>query len=154
MPKRRLPAGSVANQVILEPEVAVAAIAIYSALSDGESFSDVEGVALDEALAELDLYQDYEAEDFQELGAEVGELMSEVGAGATVELAIAALTDDDELQEIAYITAVWMIAVDGAVPDAELDYIEDLRLALNISEERAEELITELLGEEDYSEEA
>jgi hypothetical protein len=84
----------------------------------------------------------------------VGELMREVGIGTAVELAIAALIDDEELQEVAYVTAVWMIAVDGAVPKAELDYIEDLRQALNINEERAAELIDELMGDEDYGEEA
>ncbi|BAZ15715.1 hypothetical protein NIES4071_75870 [Calothrix sp. NIES-4071] len=74
------------------------------------------------------------------------------GVAGAMELAIASL-DSKEDREVAYITAVCVVAVDGEVPSNEEEYLNDLQKALKISDERASEIIDELFAEEEYEEE-
>ncbi len=153
MPKRRFPSGRTQSQVALEPEVAIAAIAIFSAFADGDSINDEEGHALYDLLSGigLSLYEEYSDEDLQELCSKVNVMVQEEGADAAFSQAIESLSDND-LQEAAYTVAVTVVAVDGDVPEAEEEYLEDLRLALKISDDRAQELVDELFSEEESEE--
>jgi hypothetical protein len=152
MPKRRLPSGGTQSQVALEPEVAIAAIAIFSAYADGDDVNEDESYALDEMLSGIGLYEEYSDEDLQELGAKVGAMVREDGADAVFAQAIESLSDHD-LKETAFIVAMVVLAIDGEVPEAEEEYLEDLRLALKISDDRAQELVDELFSEDEESEE-
>lgn len=153
MPKRRLPTKGTQSQVALEPEVAIAAIAIFAAYADEEVNED-EGYALDEMLSGLGigLYEDFSDEDLHELGAKVSALVQEEGADAVFAQAIESLSDRD-LKEVAFIVTMAVLAVDGEVPEAEEEYLEDLRQALKISDDRAQELIAEMFSEEEEEEE-
>ncbi len=55
MPKRRFPSGRSQSQVALEPEVAIAAITIFSALSDGDGINEDECGTLYEMLSGIGL---------------------------------------------------------------------------------------------------
>ncbi len=152
MPKRRLPSGGTQSQVILEPEVAIAAIAIFSAYADGDGINEDEGYALDEMLSGIGLYEEYSDEDLQELGAKVGAMVQEDGADAVFAQAIESLSDRD-LKETAFIVAMVVLAIDGEVPKDEEEYLEYLRVSLKISDDRAQELVDELFSEEESEEE-
>jgi hypothetical protein len=52
MPKRRLPRGG-GTQVALSPELAVAAIGLFSAFADGDVSSDAEAYALGEMVSSI-----------------------------------------------------------------------------------------------------
>ncbi|GEM_PF-528344 len=151
MPKRQLPRGG-NSQLAVRPEVAIAAIGVFSAFADGESIDNAENYALSEMLAAIDLYADYSDDDFQNLSNELAELINAEGAEAVVQQAIETVKEE-ELEEVALILALVVVASDGEIPEAEADYIDSLYQALGISETRAEEIIDELFSDEDESDE-
>ena len=152
MPKRRLPTRGTQSQVVLEPEVAIAAIAIFAAHADGEEINEDEGYALDEMLSGISMYEEFSEEDLRELGAKVGALVQEDGADAVFAQAIESLHDSD-LKEVAFIVTVVVLSVDGEMPEAEEEYLEYLRQELKISDDRAQELIDEVFSAEEEEEE-
>ncbi|MGG6238182.1 tellurite resistance TerB family protein [Nodosilinea sp. AN01ver1] len=151
MPKRRLPRGG-GTQVALSPELAIATIALFSAFADGDVSSDAEAYALGEMVSCIDLYSEYTVEDFAALGAEVGGLINELGVDAVVAQAIETIRDEG-VEEAAFIVALVILVADGEVPEEEQEYVDDLRQALRISVERADEIASELFSEEDAEEE-
>jgi len=153
MSKRKLPRSG-GTQVALSPELAIAAIGLFSVFADGESTGAVETEALGEMLSAIDLYEDYAEEDFAALGTEIGNLINEEGIEAVAAQAIATAKEEG-LEEAAFIVAIVVIASDGEVPEAEQEYVDSLYQALGLSEERANEIIDELFSgdEEDEEEE-
>ncbi|BAZ30463.1 hypothetical protein NIES4074_29230 [Cylindrospermum sp. NIES-4074] len=151
MPQRKLPKKSTSS-VALEPEVAIAIIGLFSAAADGEGITSTEEYALSEFLSGVGLFEDYSEEDFEELTEQVVSLIEEEDPEELVAQAIDSLPNED-YREAAYITAILVVGIDEEVPEAEQDYISELQGALNISDERAQELIDELFGEYDEDEE-
>ncbi|HEY9761936.1 MAG TPA: tellurite resistance TerB family protein [Trichocoleus sp.] len=150
MPKRRLPRGG-GTQVALGPELAIAVIALFAAFSDGDVSSDAEAYALGEMLSCLDLYSEYTEEDFGALGTEIANLINEEGVEAVVSQAITTIRDE-QVEEAAFIVTLMVIAADGEVPEDEQEYMDSLRQALRISEDRALEIIDEIFAEEEDEE--
>lgn len=146
MPKRKLPRGGV--QVALTPEIAIAAIGLFSAFADGEALDDMETYALGEMLSEIDLYEGYSEEDFEALGIEIGTLIREEGVEAVVAQAIVNAREEG-LEEVAFMVALVVVVADGEVPEAEQEYIDNLCEALGISAERGIEIVDELFSDED-----
>lgn len=151
MPQRKLPKKSTSS-VALEPEVAIAIIGLFSAAADGEGITSTEEYALSEFLSGVGLFEDYSEEDFEDLTEQVVSLIEEEEPEELVAQAIDSLPNEG-YREAAYITAILVVGIDEEVPEAEQDYISELQEALNISDERAQELIDELFGEYDEDEE-
>jgi tellurite resistance protein len=151
MPNRKLPSRSGGTSLKLRPELAIAAIAMYSGLSDGE-VNETESVAIDAALLNLDFFSDYSDEDLQELGTRVGRLFEKEGIGAAVDMAIASLEDDVELQESALMAAFFILIMDGEMPEEEEEYLNDLYQALNIDYDRYTELLEMVVSSFDEAE--
>jgi len=151
MPKRRLPRGG-GTQVALSPELAVATIALFSAFADGDVSSDSEAYALGEMVSCIDLYSEYTVEDFAALGAEIGDLINESGVEAVVAQAVESIRDEG-VEEAAFIVALVVLVADGEVPEEEQEFVDDLRQALRISVERADEIVSELFSEEEADDE-
>ncbi|OCQ90511.1 hypothetical protein BCD64_27975 [Nostoc sp. MBR 210] len=149
---RRLPRGRSASSVALEPEVAIALIGLFSAASDGEGVSNAEEYALSEMLGEIAQFEDYSDEDFDELGETLTSLLEEEDPEELIVKAIESLPNRG-YREAAYITAILVVGIDEEVPDEEQDYISELQEALNISNERAQELIDEIFGADEDEEE-
>jgi tellurite resistance protein len=152
MPKRQLPRRGSASQVALEPEVAIAIIGIFSAYADDEGAGDAEAYALGEMLSSVSGFEEYSEEDFQELAEKAIAVIEEEGPDAAIEQAIASLPEEG-YREAAYITALMVVAIDGELPETEEDYMAGLQQALDISDERASEIIDEIFGEEEEEEE-
>ncbi|MBD2495432.1 hypothetical protein [Nostoc sp. FACHB-280] len=148
---RRLPKGRSASSVALEPEVAIALIGLFSAASDGEGISNAEEYALSEMLGEIAQFEDYEEEDFDELGETLTSLLEEEDPEELIVKAIESLPNRG-YREAAYITAILVVGIDQEVPDEEQNYISELQEALNISNERAQELIDEIFGADEDEE--
>lgn len=146
---KRLPRGGSASSVALEPEVAIAIIGLFSAAADGEGISSTEEYALSEMLGEIGQFEDYSEEDFEELGEKVAALIEQEEPEALIAQAIDSLPNK-AYREAAYITAILVVGIDEEVPEDEQDYISELQEALNISNERAQELIDEVFGAEEY----
>lgn len=151
MPKRRLPRGG-GTQVALGPELAIAVTALFAAFADGDVSSDAEAYALGDMLSCLDLYSEYTEEDFGALGTEIANLINEEGIEAVVSQAITTIRDE-EVEEAAFIVTLMVIAADGEVPEDEHEYMDSLRQALRISEDRALEIVDEIFSSEEESEE-
>ncbi|MBD2448025.1 tellurite resistance TerB family protein [Nostoc sp. FACHB-152] len=146
MPKR-LPRGRSASSVALEPEVAIAIIGLFSAAAD-EGITSTEEYALSEMLESVSQFEDYTDEDFAELGEKVAALIEEEDPEELIAQAINSLPNKG-YREAAYITAILVVGIDEEVFDSEQDYISELQEALNISDERAQELIDEVFGTEE-----
>jgi predicted secreted protein len=143
MPKR-LPRGRSAT-VALEPEVAIAIIGLFSAAADDEGITSTEQYALSEMLGSIGQFEDYSDEDFEDLGEKIAILIEEEEPEELIAQAINSLPNRG-YREAAYITAILVVGIDEEVPDSEQDYISELQEALNISNERAQELIDEVFG--------
>ncbi|MFN6530069.1 tellurite resistance TerB family protein [Nostoc sp. ChiSLP03a] len=152
MSKRKLPKGCSVSSVALEPEVAIAILGLFSAAADGEGISSKEEYALSEFLSRVDLFEDYSEEDFEELTEKVVSLIEEEEPEDLIAQSIESLPNRN-YREAAYITAILVVGIDEEVPENEQDYISELQEALNISDERAQELIDAVFGEEDEEEE-
>jgi tellurite resistance protein len=150
MPKRKLPRGG-GTQVALSPELAIAALGIFSTFADGEPADDAEAYALGEMLSNIELYEDYSEEDFKALGEEIASLINEEGIEAVVGQAISTAKDEG-LEEVAYVVALIVVAADGEVPEDEQEYVDSLSQALGISAERAGEIIDEIFSEDEEEE--
>lgn len=148
MPKPSFSSSRSANQVALETDVAIAIIGIFSAFADEEGLSEEEGEALCEMLSSTSEFEEYSEEDLQSVVDSAMEVYEQEGVAEAMELAIASL-DSKEYREIAYITAVCVIAIDAEVPSSEEEYISDLQKALKISDSRSSEILDELFGEEE-----
>ncbi|MFN6514868.1 MAG: tellurite resistance TerB family protein [Nostoc sp. CreGUA01] len=148
MPQRSLPKGRSASSVALEPEVAIAILGLFSAAADGEGISSTEEYALSEFLSQVGLFEDYSDDDFEELTEKVVCLIEEEEPEDLVAQAIESLPNR-AYREAAYITAILVVGIDEEVPEIEQDYISELQEALRISDERAQELIDEIFGEEE-----
>jgi tellurite resistance protein len=153
MPKPSFAASRSANQVALEPDVAIAIIGIFSAYADEEGLSEEESYALCEMLSSCSEFEEYSEEDLQSLVDSALEVYEQEGVSGAMELAVASL-DSKEYREVALITAMCIVAVDGEVPSNEQDYLNELQQALKISNARACEIADELFAkEEEYEEE-
>ncbi|MBD2360450.1 tellurite resistance TerB family protein [Anabaena minutissima FACHB-250] len=152
MSRRNLPKGRTASSVALEPEVAIAIIGLFSAAADGEGISSVEEYALSEFLGNVSLFEDYSDEDFEALSEKVVSLIEEEDPENLIAQAIESLPNRN-YRETAYITAILVVGIDEEVPETEQDYISELQEALKISDERAQELIDTVFGEEEEEEE-
>ena len=152
MSKRKLPKGRSVSSVALEPEVAIAILGLFSAAADDEGISSTEEYALSEFLGQIDLFEDYSDEDFEELTEKVVSLIEEEEPEDLIAQSIESLPNKHYC-EAAYITAILMVGIDEEVPEAEQYYISELQEALNISDERAQELIDEVYEEEEEEEE-
>ncbi|RUT09926.1 hypothetical protein DSM106972_004210 [Dulcicalothrix desertica PCC 7102] len=151
MPKPSFSGGRSVNQVALETDVAIAIIGIFSAFADEEGLSAEESEALCEMLCSTSEFEEYSEEELQSLVDSAMEVYEHSGVAGAIELAIASL-DSKEDREVAYITAVCVVAVDGEVPSNEEEYINDLQKALKISDSRSSEILDELFGEDEEEE--
>lgn len=147
MSKRRLPSLS-SNSLALEPEVAITLLVLFSAAADGEGISVTEENAVNEFLSEVSLFEDYSEEDFQALTEKVNSLLDQTAPEDLIASAIASLPNE-EYREAVYITAILIVGIDGEVPESEKEYISELQAALDISDERSQELIDEVFKEEE-----
>ncbi|MBD2195234.1 MULTISPECIES: tellurite resistance TerB family protein [Calothrix] len=149
--QRKFPNRGSNSSVVLEPEVAIAVIGLFSAASDDEGVSRTEEFALSEMLAGISQFEDFSEKDFDELTEKVYDLLEEENPEEVIELAIASLPDE-EYREAAYITALLVVGIDGEVPEGEQEYVSELQDALNISNRRAQQIIDHIFGEDDDEE--
>lgn len=149
--QRKFPNRGSNSSVVLEPEVAIAVIGLFSAASDDEGVSKTEEFALSEMLAGISQFEDFSEKDFDDLTEKVYDLLEEENPEEVIELAIASLPDE-EYREAAYITALLVVGIDGEVPESEQEYVSELQDALNISNRRAQQIIDHIFGEDDDEE--
>ncbi|MEH1850545.1 MAG: tellurite resistance TerB family protein [Nostoc sp.] len=152
MSQRKLPKGRSVSSVALEPEVAIAVIGLFSAAADGEGISSTEEYALSEFLSRVGLFDDYSDDDFEELTEKVVSLIEEEDPEDLIAQSIESLPNKG-YREAAYITAILVVGIDEEVPESEQDYISELQEALKISDERAQELIDGVFGEDEDEDE-
>jgi tellurite resistance protein len=153
MAKRNFPSSRRNNtQVTLEPDLAIAVIAISSAFADGEELGHEEDYALGEMLCSISGFEDYSEQDYVELYNRGIAVINEEGWGEALNQAVASLPNKD-YREAAYITALTVIAVDGEFPEEEEEFLAGLQEALKISDVRAEKMMDEFFCEDEEEEE-
>jgi tellurite resistance protein len=140
------------SSVALEPEVGIAIIGLFSATADKKGVSADEQEALTDFLGQIGLFDEYSDEDLENLTTEVAKLFKEEDPDDLIAQAIASLPDET-YREAAYLAAILVAGIDEEIVEEEQEYISELQGALNISDERAQELIDEVFGEEEEEEE-
>jgi hypothetical protein len=148
MSKNKLPQESTTSSVALEPEAGIAIIGLFSANADEKGVSADEQEVLTDFLGQIGLFDDYSDEDLENLTHEVTRLLKEEDADELIALAIDSLPDEN-YREAAYLAAILVAGIDEEILEPEQEFISELQTALNISDDRAQELIDEVFGEED-----
>lgn len=134
------------SEQTLSPEEAVAAIATVAIFADGKP-SDEENQILSEIINSLDIYEGYEAEDFQQMFDKITGILNTDGIGVLFNTAVESISDD--LVEIAFEVAAEIVLSDESVDDLEDSLLHDLSAALGLPEEIAQEIIDDLTADED-----
>jgi tellurite resistance protein len=141
-----------ANSVALEPEVAIAVIGLFSSAADDTQVTRAEEYALSEMLGSISQFEDFSEDDYQELSDKVFSLLEQEDSDEVFNQAISSLPNK-EYREAAYITALVVVSIDGELPESEEEFLAELQQALKISDERAEEIVDEIFGDEEEEEE-
>lgn len=148
MPRRKFYGSRRKTQVTLEPQIAIAIIGIASSVADGDGLGHEEDYILGEMLCSVAGFEEYSQEDYVNLYNRAVEVINQEGLDEAFNLAIACLPNT-ACQEAAYVTAMVVVAGDGEVPEEEEEFLTNLQESLNISDERANELIAGVFGEEE-----
>lgn len=127
-----------AARVLISQDQALVVIGLAAVGSDGRIGHD-EVLGMSAALARLQVLADDPARDA--LVHEVVRLVDEHGLGPLTTTALATLTGDH--RELALRLAFAVLMADGAVPDDELAFVDELQRALEIPDERYDALLAE-----------
>ncbi len=135
------------TEVILSSEEAVGAIAVLAALVND---ADLEAEILEEMLWEADFFADYAEDDLSNLVEKLTGIARIDGLGALFNAAYESLSDDLILD--AFATAAIVLIENGKMPDQPMRFLIELKEALGLEDEEAEEVIDEVMvtfGEEE-----
>jgi hypothetical protein len=126
----------------LSEEEAVAAIALIAAAAN---YSEVDVETLENLLLDFEIFADY-TED------EVAEMVDKLAAIAEAEsLAFLFASADEALSDDvifdAYAAAVAILVENGTLPNASLNFLEELQQALQIDDEEAQEIRDDIIAE-------
>lgn len=148
---RKLPKGGKKSAQPFSPEEAIAAIGLVTMAADG-SVEDVESDVLVEVLQEIEFFEEYSEEEFDDLLSKIVSIGQDEGVDVLLNSSVDALSNKD-YKEAALMTAFLIVAADEDVPEEEEEYLSALQGLLGISDDRYDELLEELFGEEDEEEE-
>ncbi|RFP55104.1 MAG: hypothetical protein BJG00_015035 [Limnothrix sp. CACIAM 69d] len=149
---RHLPAKADSDLIDLTPEEAIIAIGLITMIVD-ESVEDIEAELLADVAAEFELFEDYSDDELVEIVDKVVAASEASDAQTLLGSALAVVTQNEDLAEIALITAILIVAADGEVPESEEDYLNELQTALGVSDDRANEIVEALFSDEEDFEE-
>ena len=142
MAKRKLPSGSAKSEQTLTSEEAIAAIGLVTMAADAD-IEEIEAEILVEALEEIEVFETYSEEEFEEILNKIVSIAQDEGIEPLLNSAVAALPNHD-LREAALMTAMLVVSSDDDLPEEEEDYLNVLQKLLGISDERYDEIIDEL----------
>jgi uncharacterized tellurite resistance protein B-like protein len=148
---RKLPKGGKKSAQPFSPEEAIAAIGLVTIAADG-SVEDVESEALVEVLQEIEFFEEYSEEEFDDLLSKIVSIGQDEGVDVLLNSSVEALSNKD-YKEAALMTAFLIVSADEDVPAEEEEYLSALQGLLGISDDRYDELLEELFGEEDDEDE-
>ncbi|HEY9615726.1 MAG TPA: tellurite resistance TerB family protein [Microcoleaceae cyanobacterium] len=151
MSKRKILRGNAKSEQSLTSDEGLIGIGLLSMALDGE-IESVETELLIELLDSIDYFEEYSEEEIDESLEKIKSIAREEGGAVLFNTALAALTDE-EYQEAGLMIAMLVVSVDGEIPEEEEEYLTEIQQQLGISDERYDELIDELFGdEEEYDE--
>jgi len=148
---RKLPKGGKKSAQPFSPEEAIAAIGLVTMAADG-TVEDVESEALVEVLQEIEFFEEYSEEEFDDLLSKIVSIGQDEGVDVLLNSSVEALSNKD-YKEAALMTAFLIVSADEDVPAEEEEYLSALQGLLGISDDRYDELLEELFGEEDDEDE-
>ena len=134
------------SEATLSPEEAVAAIIFVAMSADGEVIEE-EIEVLNDMLSTMELFEDYSPNDLQGMLDAITDIYDQEGIDSLFNIAIESISED--LAETAFEAAVKVVLIDGEIPEAEEDFIDDLQQALGIEDKVAQEIIDELTAAEE-----
>jgi len=148
---RKLPKGGKKSAQPFSPEEAIAAIGLVTIAADG-SVEDVESEALVEVLQEIEFFEEYSEEEFDDLLSKIVSIGQDEGVDVLLNSSVEALSNKD-YKEAALMTAFLIVSADEDVPAEEEEYLSALQGLLGISDDRYDEILEELFGEDDDEDE-
>ncbi len=128
----------------LNPEEAVAAIAVITAITDS-SFEEVDAEILGSILWDFEVFEEYSEDEITEIVDRLLVIANKEGLGPLFNAARNAVSDDTILD--AFAAGVIVVLDDElAIPKKKQLYLKDLQEALALEEEEAEEIIQEVIA--------
>lgn len=134
------------SETTLSPEEAVAAIIFVAMSADGEVIEE-EIEVLNDMLSTMELFEDYSPNELQGMLDTITDIYDQEGIDTLFNIAVESISED--LTETAFEAAVKVILIEGEIPEAEEDFIDDLQQALGIEDKAAQEIIDELTAAEE-----
>jgi uncharacterized tellurite resistance protein B-like protein len=134
------------SETTLSPEEAVAAIIFVAMSADGEVIEE-EIEVLNDMLSTMELFEDYSPTELQGMLDAITDIYDQEGIDTLFNIAVESISED--LTETAFEAAVKVVLIEGEIPEAEEDFIDDLQQALGIEDKIAQEIIDELTAAEE-----
>ncbi|MBD2164016.1 hypothetical protein H6G04_06310 [Calothrix membranacea FACHB-236] len=132
------------TEEVLNPEEAVAAIAVITAIADS-SLEDVDAESLASVLWDFEVFEEYAEEEITEIVYRLIDIAETEGLGALFNIASAALGDDIVLDGFAA-GAIVLVDEELTIPPAKQAYLKELQAALDLEDEEAQEIIQEVIA--------
>jgi hypothetical protein len=129
----------------LNPEEAVAAIAVITAIVDS-SIEDLDAESLTDILWEFEVFDEYSEEEMTETVDRLVAIAQDEGLGPLFNTAYASLTDEIVLDGFAAGVIMLLDDQDLTIPIQKQPYIKQLQQALELEDEEAEEIIKEVIA--------
>jgi len=139
----------------LNPEEAVAAIAVVTAIADS-SIEDVDAESLAGILWEFEVFEEYSEDEIVEIVDRLIDIAEEEEIGPLFNVAKVSLSDELVLDGFAAGVIV-LLDDELAIPKSKQAYLKKLQAALELEDEEAEEIIKEVIAafkaaeEEEYA---
>ncbi|MBN3897374.1 MAG: hypothetical protein V7L14_31580 [Nostoc sp.] len=139
----------------LNPEEAVAAIAVVTAIADS-SIEDVDAESLAGILWEFEVFEEYSEDEIAEIVDRLIDIAEQEGIGPLFNVAKVSLSDELVLDGFAAGVIV-LLDDELAIPKSKQVYLKKLQAALELEDEEAEEIIKEVIAafkaaeEEEYA---
>jgi uncharacterized tellurite resistance protein B-like protein len=134
------------SETTLSPEEAVAAIIFVAMSADGEVIEE-EIEILKDMLSTMELFEDYSPNELQGMLDAITDIYDQEGIDTLFNIAVESISED--LAETAFEAVVKVVLIEGEIPEAEEDFIDDLQQALGIEDKVAQEIIDELTAAEE-----
>jgi uncharacterized tellurite resistance protein B-like protein len=134
------------SETTLSPEEAVAAVIFVAMSADGEVIEE-EIEVLKDMLSTMELFEDYSPTELQGMLDAITDIYDQEGIDTLFNIAVESISED--LTETAFEAAVKVVLIEGEIPEAEEDFIDDLQQALGIEDKIAQEIIDELTAAEE-----
>ncbi|MFH7026192.1 MAG: hypothetical protein ACHBN1_12485 [Heteroscytonema crispum UTEX LB 1556] len=134
-----------ASEESLSPEEAVAAVAVVSAAADS-SIEEVDAEILASILWDFEVFEEYSEDEVSEIVDRLLGIAKKAGLGPLLNTAIESLSEDLVLDAFAAGVMMVLDEEELIVPKGKMPFLKQLQSVLQLEEEEAQEVISEVIA--------